>query len=101
MINLLEVNQTNKMIEEENLDVRTITLGISLLDCASDSVEVFCEKIFTKITNYAKDLVSTGDEIEKKYGIPIVNKESPLHQLPLLHQVVLKQKKITLKSRKL
>lgn len=73
MINIGEVRQTNKMVEEENLDVRTITLGISLLDCASDDVDRFCDRIYQKITTYAKDLVSTAKDIEKKYGIPIVN----------------------------
>lgn len=74
MINYYEVNETNQMISEENLDVRTITLGISLLDCASDNVDTFCDKIFTKITTYAKNLVQCGNDIQKDYGIPIVNK---------------------------
>ncbi|MDD2495012.1 MAG: PFL family protein [Thomasclavelia sp.] len=74
MINNLEVAETNKMIEQENLDVRTITLGISLLDCMDENVDKVCENIFNKITTVAKDLVSTGKDIETKYGIPIVNK---------------------------
>ena len=74
MINLFEVAETNKMIEEENLDVRTITIGISLLDCIDSNVDVLCENIYKKITTIAKDLVKTGQSIEKKYGIPIVNK---------------------------
>ncbi len=74
MINLLEVTETNKMIEQENLDVRTITMGISLLDCADSNLEVTKEKIYKKITTYAKDLVATGEEISKEYAIPIVNK---------------------------
>ncbi|WP_249030366.1 PFL family protein [Tannockella kyphosi] len=74
MINIFEVNETNKMIEQENLDVRTITLGISLLSCMDGDVDVVCQNIYNKITTYAKDLVSTGNDIEKKYGIPIVNK---------------------------
>ena len=74
MINIFEVNETNKMIEQENLDVRTITLGISLLDCIDSDVDKVCENIYNKITTVAKDLVSTGQEIEKEYGIPIVNK---------------------------
>ncbi|MDD6858158.1 MAG: DUF711 family protein, partial [Lachnospiraceae bacterium] len=74
MINIFEVNETNKMIEQENLDVRTITLGISLLDCIDSDVDKLCDKVYNKITTLAKDLVSTGEEIEKKYGIPIVNK---------------------------
>ncbi len=74
MINIFEVNETNKMIEQENLDVRTITLGISLLDCIDSDVDKLCDKVYNKITTLAKNLVSTGEEIEKKYGIPIVNK---------------------------
>ena len=74
MINLFEVAETNKMIEQENLDVRTITLGISLLDCMDHDIDVLCENIYKKITTVAKNLVSTGKQIEMKYGIPIVNK---------------------------
>lgn len=74
MINLFEVNETNKMIEQENLDVRTITIGISLLDCIDSNVDVLCENIYKKITTIAKDLVKVGNNIERKYGIPIVNK---------------------------
>lgn len=74
MINLFEVAETNKMIEQENLDVRTITLGISLLDCMDHDIDILCSNIYNKITTIAKDLVSTGEAIEKKYGIPIVNK---------------------------
>lgn len=71
MLNIMEVHETNQMIEQEKLDVRTITMGISLLDCAADEV---CENIYNKITTYAKDLVSTGQAIERDYGIRIVNK---------------------------
>lgn len=74
MINIFEVNETNKMIEQENLDVRTITLGISLLDCIDKDIDRLCDNVYKKITTVAKDLVSTGIEIEKEYGIPIVNK---------------------------
>ena len=74
MINIFEVNETNKMIEQENLDVRTITLGISLLDCIDSDLEKLNEKIYNKITTYAKDLVATGEKISAQYGIPIVNK---------------------------
>ena len=74
MINQFEVVETNKMIQQENLDVRTITLGISLLDCMDSNIEVLCSNIYDKITTIAKDLVGTGEAIEKKYGIPIVNK---------------------------
>ena len=74
MINIFEVAETNKMIEQENLDVRTITMGISLLDCMDTNVDVVCEKIYAKITRLAGNLVSVGESIEHKYGIPIVNK---------------------------
>ncbi|MBR6157586.1 MAG: DUF711 family protein, partial [Lachnospiraceae bacterium] len=74
MINIHEVVETNQMIEKENLDVRTITLGISLLDCIDADLEMLKKKIYDKITTVAKDLVHTGKEIEKKYAIPIVNK---------------------------
>lgn len=74
MINIYEVNETNKMIEEDNFDVRTITLGISLLDCIDSDLEKVNEKIYEKITRLAKDLVKTGDSIGREYGIPIVNK---------------------------
>jgi hypothetical protein len=74
MINIFEVNETNQMIEQENLDVRTITMGISLLDCISDSLEETGNRIYRKITGKAKDLVQVGKTIEGYYGIPIVNK---------------------------
>lgn len=74
MLNIMEVHETNHMIEQEKLDVRTITMGISLLDCACDDVDELCDNIYKKITSYAKDLVSTGRAIEREYGIPIVNK---------------------------
>lgn len=74
MININEVIETNNMIEKENLDVRTITLGISLLDCISDDLSVLCDNIYKKVTTLAKNLVSVGKDIEREYAIPIVNK---------------------------
>ena len=74
MINIVEGLETNKMILEENLDVRTITMGISLLDCADASVKATCDKIYAKLTRLARDLVKTGDDIGREFGIPIVNK---------------------------
>ena len=74
MINILEVSETNKMIEQENLDVRTITIGISLLDCIDSNVDVLCDNIYNKVMRIAKNHVPTAQAIEKKYGIPIVNK---------------------------
>ena len=74
MINMYEVSETNKMIEHENLDVRTITLGISLLDCVDSDLNELNRKIYEKITKLAENLVATGQEIEREFGIPIVNK---------------------------
>ncbi|MDR1000829.1 MAG: PFL family protein [Clostridiales bacterium] len=74
MISYQEISETNKMIAESHLDVRTITMGISLLDCADDSLEKFCSKIYEKITRVAQNLVKTGDSISAQYGVPIVNK---------------------------
>ena len=73
MINSWEVQETNEMIEKENLDVRTITLGISLLDCIDSDLDRLNQNIYNKITTVAKDLVATGEKIEKSYSIPIVN----------------------------
>lgn len=84
MINIFEVNETNKMIEQENLDVRTITLGISLLDCADSDLEKVNEKIYQKITTLAKDLVKTGKDIEADYGIPVVNKRISVTPIALV-----------------
>ncbi len=74
MININEVTETNAMIEKENLDVRTITLGISLLDCVSDNLERLNDNIYRKITTVARDLVRVGRQIEREYALPIVNK---------------------------
>ncbi len=84
MININEVIETNKMIEQENLDVRTITLGISLLDCADPNLEELNRKIYEKITDTAKDLVSTGNKIQREYGIPIVNKRISVTPISLV-----------------
>jgi len=74
MINIYEVLETNDMIEKENLDVRTITLGISLLNCIDSNLESLNEKIYNRITTVAKDLVPAGKAIEREFGIPVVNK---------------------------
>lgn len=84
MINISEVLETNKMIEQENLDVRTITMGISLLDCADKSLDVTCEKIYHKITTLAHDLVKTGEEISREFAIPIVNKRISITPISLV-----------------
>ena len=84
MINIYEVLETNKMIEKENLDVRTITLGISLLDCIDSNLDKLNENIYTKIKTVAKDLVATGEAIEKEFGIPIVNKRISVTPMALV-----------------
>ena len=84
MINLQEVIETNKMIEQENLDVRTITMGISLLDCATEDLGTTCEKIYDKITTLARNLVQTGEDISKEFGIPIVNKRISITPISLV-----------------
>ncbi|MDM8323863.1 PFL family protein [Bacteroides gallinaceum] len=84
MINISEVIETNKMIDQENLDVRTITMGISLLDCADSDLDVLCRKIYDKMTRLARNLVKTGEEISKEYGIPIVNKRISVTPIALV-----------------
>ena len=84
MINMYEVSETNKMIEQENLDVRTITLGISLMDCIDSDLNELNRKIYEKITVTAKDLVSTGKHIEREFGIPIVNKRISITPIALI-----------------
>lgn len=74
MINSRDILETIHMIQDENLDIRTITMGISLLDCCSDNARTACGKIYDKIMRLAERLVSTGNEIGKEYGIPIINK---------------------------
>ncbi|WP_349674742.1 PFL family protein [Lacrimispora sp.] len=84
MLNMFEVNETNKMIEQELLDVRTITMGISLLDCCDSDLKAVNEKIYNKITTVAKNLVSVGKEIEKDFAIPIVNKRISLTPIAMI-----------------
>ncbi len=84
MINLNEVIETNKMIDKENLDVRTITLGISLLDCIDSDLKVLCDNIYNKITHMAENLVAVGEEIGREFGIPIVNKRISVTPIALV-----------------
>ncbi|MCI1901558.1 MAG: PFL family protein [Bifidobacteriaceae bacterium] len=84
MLNIMEVHETNQMIEQEKLDVRTITMGISLLDCVTDDVPTLCDNIYRKITTTAHDLVATGKAIERDYGIPIVNKRITVTPISLV-----------------
>ena len=84
MINYSDILETIKMIEQENLDIRTITMGISLRDCCSDSLQTVCDKVYDKITRCAQDLVPVGEAIERKYGIPIVNKRISVTPIALI-----------------
>jgi len=84
MINLTEILQTNEMIDQQHLDIRTITMGISLLDCAHSDIKVSCGKIYDKILRRAEKLVKTGDEIEHEFGIPIVNKRISVTPMALV-----------------
>lgn len=84
MLNMSDIMETITMIQEENLDIRTITMGISLLDCADSDIDKSCEKVYDKIYSRAKDLVKTGEFIEKKYGIPIVNKRIAVTPISML-----------------
>ena len=74
MLSRNDILETIRMIDQQHLDIRTITMGISLLSCADRSAERACEKIYDKISRYAERLVATGEEIEREFGIPIVNK---------------------------
>ena len=84
MINIYEVTETNNMVEKENLDVRTITMGISLLDCIDSDLNACLDKIYKKITESAKDLVKTGEEIAQEFGVPIVNKRISVTPIALI-----------------
>ena len=84
MLNIFEVAETNKMIDQENLDVRTITLGISLLDCIDPDINKLNENIYNKIKEAAKNLVKTGEDISKEFGIPIVNKRISVTPISLV-----------------
>lgn len=84
MLNMTDIMETIKMIQEEKLDIRTITMGISLLDCADADIDRACDKIYNKITSKAKNLIPVGESIEKKYGIPIVNKRISVTPISML-----------------
>ena len=84
MLNMTDIMETITMIQEENLDIRTITMGISLLDCCDSDIDKSCEKVYSKIYRLAKDLVGTGEAIEKKYDIPIVNKRISVTPIAIL-----------------
>ncbi len=84
MLNLNDILETINMIRQENLDIRTITMGISLLDCADSNIDVSCEKVYNKIVRLAGDLVKTGEDIEAEYGIPIINKRISVTPISML-----------------
>ncbi len=84
MYNINDINETIAMIREENLDIRTITMGISLLDCVSDDADVLASRIYDKITRCAENLCKTGEDIEKMYGIPIINKRVSVTPISLV-----------------
>ena len=84
MLNMTDIMETITMIQEENLDIRTITMGISLLDCCDSDIDKSCEKVYSKIYRLAKDLVGTGEAIEKKYDIPIVNQRISVTPIAIL-----------------
>ncbi len=84
MIHANEILQTIAMIDQQNLDIRTITMGISLRDCADPDIGACCGKIYDKITRLARDLVKTGEDIENEFGIPIVNKRISVTPIALV-----------------
>lgn len=84
MINLNDIMETITMIQDENLDIRTITMGISLLDCADSDIDRSCAKVYEKIMRSAGKLVATGKEIERMYGIPIINKRVSVTPIAML-----------------
>lgn len=84
MLNTSDILETINMIRQENLDIRTITMGISLFDCVSEDTDRLCQKIYDKITRTARRLVPVGEEIEKQYGIPIVNKRVSVSPISLV-----------------
>ena len=83
MLTQREILSTLEMLKNENLDVRTVTLGINLLDCSSHDLEKLKNKIHTRISHFAGNLVAACDHIGQKYGIPVVNKRIAVSQLPL------------------
>ncbi len=84
MLGAFEIIETLDMIQKENLDIRTITMGISLRDCCHSDINISCNKIYDKITRYAEKLVITGENIEKEYGIPIINKRISVTPIALI-----------------
>lgn len=92
MIETKDILETINMIDNEHLDVRTVTMGISLLDCIDSDIDKACDKVYDKICRYAKDLVKTGEDISKEYGIPIINKRIAVTPISMLASVCQTQK---------
>ncbi len=84
MLNTKDILETIAMIQDENLDIRTVTMGISLLDCIDSDIDKACDKVYDKITRYAKELVPVCNQIEKEYGIPIINKRISVTPIAML-----------------
>ena len=92
MLETKDILETINMIDNENLDVRTITMGISLIDCIDSDIDKACDKIYDKICRYAKDLVKTGEDITREYGIPIINKRIAVTPIAIIAGVCQTQK---------
>ena len=84
MINSRDILETINMIENEDLDIRTVTMGISLFDCMDPDINKACDKVYDKICRYAGNLVQTGEDISKEYGIPIINKRISVTPIALI-----------------
>ena len=84
MINTYDILETIRMIQDECLDIRTTTMGISLLDCGDSDIDKSCQKVYDKICTKAENLVKTGEDIEKEYGIPIINKRVSVTPIAIL-----------------
>ena len=87
MINTYDILETIRMIQDECLDIRTTTMGISLLDCADSNIDKACQKVYDKICTKAEKLVSTGEDIEKEYGIPIINKRVSVTPIAIMEGI--------------
>ena len=92
MLNVYNILETIRMIQDECLDIRTITMGISLLDCIDTDIDKACEKVYGKIAAKAGNLVSVGQRIEKEYGIPIVNKRISVTPISMLAAAYMRSK---------
>ena len=96
MINQYDILETIRMIQDECLDIRTITMGISLLDCIDPDIDKACKKVYEKITSKAKNLVSVGEQIEKELGIPIINKRISVTPIAMISAAGINVAKVAL-----